>query len=122
VSFDIVVLKPTQSVSSLTEVEDAEPLGTPTEIREASADFFAGLVWSSARDGSWSPPEGFVVEFQIAEGERPQSLHLSLHFGPNWTDATSDDFHNLVQRLFDELGWQAFAVSDNSPLFESPNA
>jgi hypothetical protein len=116
-SVGIVVLRPKQKCSSLMEVEDVDPIDTLQGIREKAAAFFAGLAWSSDRFGLWSSSDGYWVEFNVAAGDNPMSLHLTLYIGSNWTPTVSDRFYESMQRLYRELGWQAFAVSNNSALF-----
>ena len=116
-SVDIVVLRPTQKCSSLKDVEDVDPIDTLKGIREKASAFFEGLEWSSERFGLWPSSDGYRVEFHIADGDSPMLLQLTLHIGSKWTETVSDRFHDTMRRLYRKLGWQAFAVSNNSALF-----
>jgi hypothetical protein len=62
---------------------------------------------------------GAVFEFEIGEGPRPITLHLTLRFGTSWNDADRAWFDSLMDGLWFDCGWQAFALSDNSALSPS---
>lgn len=125
--FDIVVIKPRRVLDSLTSWKKddvADPLGTPAEMREHCLKAFPGTRWSSERNGLYLQQEDYAVEFSIPTETNPTSLHLTLRTGPSWNDGTDMGFHAKVSELYNNAGWQAFAVSDNSallPLTERSN-
>ncbi|MPV64339.1 hypothetical protein [Burkholderia sp. BE17] len=110
-SFDIVILKPTESdVNGLTSVHDVSPIGTlETVLRECDS------VFPGATGGVHLKGENFALEFSTA-GDPVTSVHVALRFGTAWSDETYALFIEHLTRLCRNLGSVAFAVSDNSRL------
>lgn len=118
-SFDIVVLQPHPDVgllSSLVEVQEAFPLGTPEQVQKQCDLAVPDIRWSSASAGLYRAQEGFTVEFSIPDEMQPSSLHLALHFGSGWETGGSASFDQMIKKFFELYRWQSFAVSDNSSL------
>jgi hypothetical protein len=119
-SFDIIVIKPRRRLRSLTEwaADDvADPLGTPAEMREQCLKAFPEVRWSTERLGLYHPQnDDCAVEFSIPNDEQPASLHVTLRFGPSWSDQQRERFYAQMARLCEAPRWQAFSVSDSSAL------
>ena len=110
-SFDIIILKPTDSdVNGLTSVHEVGPIGTPEAVRCECDGIFPG-----AAGGVYLNGEDFALEVSTA-GEPVTSVHMALRFGTGWSDETYALFIELLTRLSRNLGSVAFAVSDNSLL------
>jgi hypothetical protein len=90
------------------------PLGSREDVLSHLGRLASALPWEKVRDTVWRiPPEGSLEVASL--GAMPiTSLHLALRFGPGWSKASDAQVKTLLGRMFKELHWQAFAVSDNS--------
>lgn len=108
-SFDLIVLKPTDStVAKLSEVEDVSPIGTTASVARAFDQAFPGCV-----ERPFIVGEEFAVEISLS-GEPVESAHVALRFGREWSKSSEARFHALLSQACLSLGGIAFAVSDNS--------
>jgi len=108
-SFDIIILKPTEvSVSDISTVEDAVPLGTTESVSAAFYGAFPACV-----GGVFSSGDDYSVEL-VLSGEPVESAHLALRYGQSWSEKSERQFFSLLSSVCHSLGGVAFAVSDNS--------
>lgn len=108
-SFDLIVLKPTDpTASELSEVESVSPLGTTASVSLAFDKAFPGC---SERPFIFG--EEFAVELALS-GEPVESAHVALRFGTSWNERSEVQFHKLLSQVCLSLGGTAFAVSDNT--------
>jgi hypothetical protein len=108
-SFDIVILKPTDpSTDDLLAIESVMDIGSPTSV-SASLEF----VFPGCTHGAFSVGEAYSVE-SAQSGDPVTSIHLTLRYGSGCTESTNDEFLALLSNLCQLLQSQAFAVSHNS--------
>lgn len=108
-SFDIIILKPTDaSISDLSEVDDVVMLGSAEAV---SAAFNA--AFPSCFNGVFVSGEGDAVEGSLS-GDPVQSIHLALRFGHQGSGDSTAEFLTTLGDICQQLGAIAFAVSDNS--------
>lgn len=108
-SFDIIILKPTDSsVSDLSEVDDVVWLGSAEAV---SATFNA--AFPSCLNGVFLSGEDYAVEGSLS-GDPVQSVHIALRFGHRTSGDSTEAFLTRLGEICQQLGAVAFAVSDNS--------
>lgn len=108
-SFDIIILKPTDSsISDLSEVNDVVLLGSAEVV---SAAFNA--AFPNCFDGAFLSGEDYAVEGSLS-GDPVQSVHLALRFGHQASGVDTEAFLAMLGEICQQLGAVAFAVSDNS--------
>ncbi|WP_137189789.1 hypothetical protein [Stenotrophomonas rhizophila] len=108
-SFDIIILKPTEpSANDLSNVEDVLDIGSPEAVIT-----FLELVFPGCAQGAFSDGERYALESAQC-GDPVTTLHLTLRYGPAWSEAACAEFLTLLSRLCQLLQSVAFAVSDNS--------
>lgn len=108
-SFDLIVLKPTDSsVAELSGVENVSPIGTTASVARAFDQAFPGCIKRPFILG-----EEFAVEVSLS-GEPVESAHIALRFGRAWSKTSEARFQALLSQVCISLGGIAFAVSDNS--------
>ncbi|MET4615781.1 hypothetical protein ABIA71_001347 [Stenotrophomonas sp. 2619] len=108
-SFDIIILKPTDlSENDLSAVEDVLDIGSPEAVITFLERVFPGCAHGAFLDG-----ERYVLE-SAQNGDPVTTIHLTLRYGRAWSEAACSDFMDLLSRLCELLQSVAFAVSDNS--------
>jgi len=108
-SFDIIILKPTDpTANDISAVEDVTPLGTTDIVSKVFNNAFPGCT-----EGAFNSGYDFSVELMLS-GEPVESAHLTLQFGQSWTDKSERNFQVLLAEACRALGVVAFATSDNS--------
>ncbi len=108
-SFDIIILKPTDLlVEDISMVEDVAPLGTTKIIFEIFNNVFPACI-----GGAFISGEDYSVEL-VMNGEPVESAHLALRYGKSWSEESEKQFVALLSKACLSLGGVAFAVSDNS--------
>lgn len=108
-SFDIIILKPTDvSAGDLAGVDDVLDIGCSEAVST-----FLELVFPGCTQGAFSVGELYSLE-SAQNGDPVTTIHLTLRYGRAWTEAANDEFLTLLLRLCQLLQSVAFAVSDNS--------
>jgi len=108
-SFDIIILKPTDlSENDLSAVEDVLDIGSPEAVITFLERVFPGCAHGAFLDG-----ECYALE-SAQNGDPVTTIHLTLRYGRAWSEAACSDFMDLLSRLCELLQSVAFAVSDNS--------
>lgn len=108
-SFDIIILKPTDSaVNDISAVKDVAPLGSSASVSEVFNKAFPGCT-----EGVFISGDHYAVELSLI-GEPVESAHLALRYGKSWSENTETQFQELLSSVCRSLGGIAFAVSDNS--------
>lgn len=108
-SFDIIILKPTDlSENDLSKLEDVRDIGRPEAVINALELVFPGCV-----QGAFSDGERYSLE-SAQSGDPVTTVHLTLRYGRAWSEATRAEFLTLLSRACQSLESVAFAVSDNS--------
>jgi len=108
-SIDLIILSPLDDYASdLTEVDDFRDLASAITVLDIIGESFPGTA-----NGLFSYNDEYAVEVMVS-GDPVQSLHLTLHYGSNWSDESHERFLLQLSSVCAVLGAQAFAVSDNS--------
>ncbi|WP_141248877.1 hypothetical protein [Pseudomonas sp. HAR-UPW-AIA-41] len=108
-SFDIIVIKPADSsITDLTEVEETTPLGSADAVAEKFNSIFPGCLEDGFVSGA-----NYSVEISLSGGP-VESAHLTLHFGPSWSNQAENYFMQQLTSICSSTDWVAFAVSDNA--------
>lgn len=108
-SFDIIILKPTDlSENDLSNVEGVLDIGCPEAVIK-----FLELVFPGCAQDAFSDGERYSLE-SAQNGDPVTTIHLTLRYGQAWSEATNAEFLTLLLRLCQLLQSVAFAASDNS--------
>lgn len=111
-SFDIIILKPTDlTIEDISDVGDVVPLGVTDVVAAVFEREFPGCI----ENGCFVSGELYAVELTL-NGEPVESAHMSLRFGEAWSDEAETQFNALLAKVCLALGALAFAISDNSRL------
>lgn len=109
-SFDIIILKPTDlTIEDITAVGDVVPLGATKLVAAVFEREFPGCI----ENGCFVSGELYAVELTL-NGEPVESAHMSLRFGDAWSDEAESQFNALLAKVCLALEALAFAISDNS--------
>src|SRR3979490_1559575 len=97
-SFDIIILKPTDMCTSdLTAIERVMDIGSPASVSTSLDSIFPGCT-----HGVFSAGDSYSVE-SVQSGDPVTSIHLTLRYGSTWSDATNVEFLALVSSLCQQL-------------------
>ena len=107
-SLDIVVLKLSEPLESLAELEEEpQAMGSIQSIQAAISQSFPGTKWQANTLGQWAHESSYSIEFLVPQQNEPESLQFVLHFGSAWSDETDADLTKRLTELYRSEGWQS---------------